>query len=156
MQTTMLPPPERCDNCASQTVSLIVDRQGRQRWECLDCGAMVYCHTGTEKPYGRMADRHTRELRKQLHAEFDRLYSVGIIAKAPLYRLLNERYFTSQDEFHISWLPKDMLVDLLERCRNGWIEDEIKAYKKREAKNRVKRLKRNKRMVAKMERRKNG
>jgi hypothetical protein len=42
-------------------------------WRCVDCGAYVGCHAGTQRALGRPGGPTTRTARIAAHAEFDRL-----------------------------------------------------------------------------------
>ena len=105
----LLPVPERCDACASDEIRKMQTRIGGEAWICDSCGAFVSCHDGTNIPVGFMADRETRQLRKEAHLAFDRLWKERLMSRDKAYLWLAFSLEIPRETMHISWLSKDQL-----------------------------------------------
>lgn len=69
-------------------------------WLCKPCDAYVGCHQNTKKPLGTMANAHTREMRRRVHAVIDPIWKSGKISRKKLYRLISiytaKQYHTAE------------------------------------------------------------
>lgn len=68
------------------------------------CDAYVRVHQGTNVPVGTMANRRLRELRKQAHHEFDKLYKSGIMSRQEAYHWLAYMVSAPLSKAHIGYL----------------------------------------------------
>lgn len=69
-----------------------------------ECDAYVRVHPGTNIPVGTMANRRLRELRKQAHREFDKLYKSGTMTKQEAYYWLAYMISAPLSQAHIGYL----------------------------------------------------
>ena len=61
-------------------------------WLCKPCDAYVGCHNNTKKPLGTIADRATRQARKNTHAILDPLWRNGTYGRKEIYAKLKEHF----------------------------------------------------------------
>lgn len=84
---------------------------------CTECGAYV----GTHKPrpskaLGILANKEMRELKKECHEKFDKLWKgkkKARIKRARFYRLLANELGSAVDKCHFGYFYKDMLIKAL-------------------------------------------
>ena len=94
-------------------------------WLCLECGAYVGCHPGTEKPLGRTANAELRAAKIKAHAAFDRLWKAkmnrdGIskgAARRAGYGWLSEQLGLPKEKTHIALFDVDTCQRVEEICR---------------------------------------
>src|SRR5689334_13332484 len=116
-QKDALPEPKQCDHCCSLNIEftpndvLYGSLQGEWPyiWRCLDCGAAIGCHEGTRFPFGRMADKKTRALRRSAHEVFDVLWRSELMTRTKAYRWLSVELGIEFSQCHISWLTVEQL-----------------------------------------------
>ena len=132
LMSVRLQPPERCDCCLSDRITLRERKQGNE-YECLDCGAKVRCHTGTNSPLGLMADSYTRSLRIKAHNAIDHFYKSGYITRTDLYKLINRKFERRGREFHISRLSTKELEQLIEYGKYE-LQDDVRVFSRRKRK----------------------
>ena len=121
-----LPIPEQCDVCCSanivHTTNDVIYGKQYGEWPmcyfCKDCRAAVGCHSGTDLPLGRMADRSTRTLRSRAHNEFDKIWRDGLMSRSRAYQWLAIELKIDESQCHISWLSKDQLKDVITLSAN--------------------------------------
>ena len=68
---------------------------------CRDCDAFVGCHSGSDRPLGRLADARLREYKKRAHSCFDRIWKCHFMARSQAYKWLAEAMNLSGQETHI-------------------------------------------------------
>ena len=149
-----LPTPEQCDTCCSVNIELTTNDKiyGRTygNWPhiyyCNDCRAAVGCHPGTFIPLGRMADRTTRQLRTKAHNEFDRLWQTGLMSRAKAYNWLANQLGIDPSDCHISWLSKDLLIDVATLSAD-YLANNYEALMRRKVKNDAKQQRREERTI---------
>lgn len=96
------------------------DLTHRKLWQCKPCDAYVGCHEGTEKPYGSLANKETREARMLAHSEFDKLWLLSPNrhkARSAAYAWLSDQML-SHTLVHISGMTADQcyeVIDLLKK-----------------------------------------
>jgi hypothetical protein len=66
-----------------------------------ECDTYCGTHRGTKQPLGDMANRETRELRKQVHAAFDPLWKTGRMKRDDAYQTLADAMRISIHECHV-------------------------------------------------------
>ena len=66
------------------------------------------CHKGTDKALGRIADKYLRELKRQAHESFDRIWNEGYIKRNEAYRLLSEALGLPVEQTHIGMFDEDL------------------------------------------------
>ena len=118
--------------CGSPSV-LRKSRYG-QFWACsrgYDCDGLVGCHPGTKTPLGVLADKPTRDARKQAHDAFDGLWepmgSESRTYRAAAYRWLAEEL--DIDEPHMGAMDRETALHVVEMCEgmdpddlDDWLE----------------------------------
>ena len=89
-------------------------------WTCADCGSNLKADEHGY-PVGIPADVVTRQMRKKVHALFDRIWQdgeLGRMSKAGAYRWLAEQLGVSEGEAHMGKMGVDQLLrawDILKR-----------------------------------------
>lgn len=81
---------------------------GCKCYYCEPCQAWVGCHKGTDKALGRIADKYLRELKRQAHESFDRIWNEGYIKRNEAYRLLSEALGLPIEQTHIGMFDEDL------------------------------------------------
>lgn len=139
--TNALPVPSFCDNCCSVNIKLIENKEiyGKNygKWPfiyyCFDCKSSVGCHPSTHIPLGRMADKETKQLRAELHLQFDKLWKMQFFTRDKAYCWLARELNIDNNECHISWLNKIQLelgIDIVVK----YLADNYETLKKRREK----------------------
>lgn len=112
-----MPPPNECNYCDGD-VSLVGNHEiyGRNYGDwpyaylCSDCGAYVGLHPHTDLPLGTLADKETREARKDGKASFIVLMRKRKMKRDNAYKWLAKRLRISQDKCH--WAMFDVSTAL--------------------------------------------
>lgn len=86
------------------------DLQDRQFWVCWTCDAWVGCQSGTDKPYGELANEELRAARISAHAAFDPVWQQELLSKPAAYDWLAQALGMPRDECRIGLMQ-------LEDCR---------------------------------------
>ena len=115
-------PPTVCDCCGYELVVLTGNEWvygrpvGDWPWfyVCLGCEALVGCHPHSIYPLGVLADKATRQMRRQLHAMIDVHWSTPE-GRTTLYKRLAALVGTST--FHIGNLSKAQCLEVNEVFR---------------------------------------
>lgn len=81
---------------------------GCKCYYCEPCQAWVGCHKGTDKALGRIADKYLRELKRQAHESFDRIWNEGYTKRNEAYRLLSEALGLPVEQTHIGMFDEDL------------------------------------------------
>lgn len=84
-------------------------------WACKNfpvCDVFVGVHKGTTTPLGTLADRRTREMRKQCHREFDVIWQTGRMTRKDAY--IKAASEMKVGDFHIGELGYDDCVKFIE------------------------------------------
>ncbi|CAA2409919.1 Phage protein [Xanthomonas phage Bosa] len=108
-----LDPPQVCDCCGEPLVVLVNNTVvygrpcGDWPWIylCMSCEAFVGCHPYSVFPLGRMADRETRQMRRQLHAMIDPLWNTPAMSRGEVYSMMAKMMGTPT--FHIGELSRE-------------------------------------------------
>jgi zinc-finger-containing domain len=145
MTSSRLPIPLCCDHCKSKTVAHKSNAEiyGQEFgkwpyiWHCESCNASVGCHPGTNIPLGRMADRHTRRLRHDVHEIFDRLWKERYMSREKAYQWLAFELGIELEQCHIAWLSKEQLKKA-KNITQVYLESFETSLKKRKVKNETK------------------
>lgn len=121
-----LPPPECCPNCESSVEivsnAVIYGRAfGKWPWayRCTDedCDSYVGMHPGTNIPLGTLADRSTREARKQAKAAFNPLWQDHGLSRSEAYQMLADGMGIERERCHIGWFTVEQCEQAIEICR---------------------------------------
>lgn len=105
----MLIPP-LCPYCHKQSVKITgnelygnrKDTNKKLFWVCWDCQAWVGCHKGTETPLGTLANGELREMRSQVHWDFDQIWQLKHMTRTQAYEWLAEQMGISQEDCHVA------------------------------------------------------
>jgi len=105
---------------------------------CRPCIAYCGVHTGTVKPYGKLANAELRECRKKAHAIFDPIWEFRIgsknskgkvmrkaQAKSLVYKKLAELLEIESADCHIGMFDVDTCKRLIEICMTGKLAREL-------------------------------
>jgi hypothetical protein len=84
------------------------------------CSAFVGVHKGTIIPLGTIADYDLRQLRKECHSHFDKLWKEGKMTRKEAYHWLHQSMNLSKRQAHIAKFDTKLCLDFL---------DLIKRYK---------------------------
>lgn len=108
-----LPAPEVC-KCGGK-VELVKNSEiyGREYGEwpwayfCRDCDSYVGLHPFTNIPLGTLADKETREARKDAKNPFERLFKSGRMTRNEAYQALAKKMGIDVGECHFGWFDID-------------------------------------------------
>lgn len=78
-------------------------------WRCAGCYAYSGCHKGTTHAKARVANKTTRDLRREAHAFIDPIWQGGYRTRKWVYEQLRQVTGTSKKEAHIGWLSDEKL-----------------------------------------------
>lgn len=136
-----LPKPSVCDVCQSQEIEFISNSNiyGKSYggwpycWHCKACDAIVGCHSGTDRPLGKMANSATRELRTKAHRAFDPIWQLKYKTRKQAYDWLAEQLKIVYSDCHISWLSDEQLKKVV-TVSNNYLANYSKVEERRKAK----------------------
>lgn len=132
-----------CSYCSAKTefVSSKTVYNGRDFgmiYLCRPCRAYCGVHTGTAKPFGRLANAELREWRKKTHAVFDPIWEFRIgsknrtgkimnkaQAKSLVYKKLAEVLGIESTDCHIGMFDIATCKRLVEICMTGKLASEL-------------------------------
>lgn len=80
------------------------DLQDRCFWVCWNCRAWVGCHSGTDRPFGGLANDELRHARISAHASFDPLWEQGRMTRRDAYAWLAKALGIPKEQCHIGML----------------------------------------------------
>lgn len=83
---------------------------------CGDCGAYVGMHPFTAIPLGTLADKRTREARKQCKAPFEKLWREGVMSRTEAYHWLASEMNIATDECHFGWFDANQCYQAMSLC----------------------------------------
>lgn len=97
-------------------------------WVCSNypaCDAMVGCHDGSDQPYGTMARKRLRDLRRHCHQVFDPLWQFPLpgVTRDLVYRIASALFAPPGTEFHIGSLDEAGCEAFLDRVAE--LEEQI-------------------------------
>jgi hypothetical protein len=115
----------RCTYCSkvSDYVDSAVIYNGRSfgmMYLCRPCDAYVGVHKGTDRPFGTLANRATREARKKAHATFDPIWKNRLLKRKEAYALLADKL--GVEEIHIGESDVDTCEKIITASRKIWRE----------------------------------
>lgn len=131
-----LPRPQACDHCGSLNIGLEDNSIQYHRstgdwpliWYCHDCQASVGCHPTTDIPLGRMADRATRQLRRQAHKALDPTWRKGKFSRHQAYEWLAYELGIEVNACHVSWFDANMCQEVIRLCKKARRKNCIQNY----------------------------
>lgn len=77
-------------------------------YQCKPCDAYVGCHTGTDKPLGRLANRELRKAKIEAHASIDPIWKSGQLHRSKVYKILAKLLEIPPTSCHIGMFDVDM------------------------------------------------
>lgn len=118
-----LPAPTECRFCHSEVhVATHQEVYGRNysdwpyMYLCGNCGACVGMHPFTDIPLGTLADRATREARKNCKKPFEALWRSGQMSRTEAYNWLAAELNIPVGECHFGWFDIEMCERAREIC----------------------------------------
>lgn len=102
---------------------------------CEPCKAWVGVHAGTNKALGRLANKKLRELKKEAHSYFDRLWKFKnkIFRRSAAYKWLSQELGLPSEYTHIGMFSEETCKKVIELSKNKLYEhSQSKLYSKRE------------------------
>lgn len=114
----MKPHPTECSLCGGGRIEKITDTTLygyplaagiRFFYRCMDCGAYVGCHPGTDNALGLFADVDMRKLRMRCHEQFDPIWRCGMMTRRGAYKTLANLMGIDWRHCHFSRFSKDEL-----------------------------------------------
>lgn len=87
---------------------------------CKSCEAWVGVHAGTNKALGRLANKKLRELKKEAHSYFDRLWKFKnkIFRRSAAYKWLSEELGLDPHYTHIGMFSEITCKKVIELSKN--------------------------------------
>lgn len=82
-------------------------------WICFNCNAWVGCHKNTKIPYGRLANKSLRSLRRELHHIFDTIWKSGSLTRSGAYSWLADKLSFPIRECHIGLFNEDICTQAI-------------------------------------------
>lgn len=76
------------------------------------CDGAVGCHKGTDRPLGTLADKPTRQARKEAHEAFDPLWQDGDMTRSEAYAWLASEM--GLGEVHIGEMSREECAQVVE------------------------------------------
>lgn len=124
-KTKKVPRPLQCDVCGAPNVQLVSNEilYGKPQgvwpliYYCASCMSAVSCHPGTDKPMGFMADHNTRQMRRQAHKCFDKLWKTGLVTRSQAYSELGQHMLLNADRCHISMFDSEQCASVVAFCK---------------------------------------
>jgi hypothetical protein len=86
------------------------DLEDRQFWVCWSCNAWVGCKSGTDEPFGELADEALRAARTSAHKAFDPIWEQGLMTKTDAYAWLSQALGIPRHECHIGLMKLEDCV----------------------------------------------
>lgn len=83
---------------------------------CDPCDAQVGCHASKDhkwKPFGPLADRPLRQLRKRTHAAFDPIWQSDLMTRHEAYTWMADRLHLTREAAHIGMLTREQCERLI-------------------------------------------
>jgi len=77
------------------------DLEDRQFWVCWGCDAWVGCKSGTDEPFGELANEELRAARISAHKAFDPVWEQGLMTKHEAYEWLSQALGMPRNECQI-------------------------------------------------------
>ncbi|EBB3816506.1 hypothetical protein RPT62_001383 [Salmonella enterica] len=82
-------------------------------WICFNCNAWVGCHKNTKIPYGRLANKNLRSLRRELHNIFDTIWESGSLTRSGAYSWLADKLSIPIRECHIGLFNESICIQAI-------------------------------------------
>lgn len=82
-----------------------------------ECDTSIAVNRNTGEPIGTPADNETRELRKQAHDIFDKLWKSGLMSRDTAYCNIRRWMGLSKDDAHIGMFDATTCQRLIGICR---------------------------------------
>lgn len=105
-------------------------------YQCAPCGAYVGCHSGTDKPLGRLADAELRRWKSIAHSAFDPIWRARFErkrqsdpsyrkhhARGGRYKRLAELLGIPRGDCHIGMFDVDQCRRVYAICKSGELEE---------------------------------
>lgn len=73
-------------------------------YACKPCDAYVGCHAGTKRAKGRLANKALRQLKKEAHLYFDKIWKLKLLSRNDAYQWLSEMIKLPRKYTHIGML----------------------------------------------------
>lgn len=85
---------------------------------CESCGAYVGLHPFTAIPLGTLADKKTRDARKNCKAPFESLWRTGRMSRNQAYQWLAGKLGIPVNECHFGWFTAEQCETAMKHCIN--------------------------------------
>lgn len=110
---------KRCPYCGKETKHVdsieIYGTSYGMIYLCEPCNAYVGCHKKDQtKALGRLANWELRELKKEAHWHFDRIWEEKFMDRKEAYQMLSERFDIPKDLTHIGMFDIEMCKEVIE------------------------------------------
>jgi len=112
------------------------------------CDALVGCHPGTINPYGILANRELRHLRRLVHNAIDPFWQSGRMTRDQVYEQIERELNLTPDEAHIGMLNKAQCETILCRYQFWQAPVKMRADFSQFSSDKIKRMARRKRRKA--------
>lgn len=81
---------------------------------CKPCNAYVGCHKDTKRPLGRLAKKELRELKKEAHLYFDKIWKLKCLTRTEAYNWLSEQLGIPLEYTHIGMFSEKTCKNVIE------------------------------------------
>ena len=111
-----LPSPECCPYCNGGVIKAnnkeVYNGRSYGEWPyvymCIECDAHVGMHPYTDIPLGTLANKETRNARKQCKEPFEALHRTGKLTRKDAYQRLADKLGIPKEECHFGWFDTAM------------------------------------------------
>jgi hypothetical protein len=83
----------------------------------IPCDAYCGVHKGTDKSLGRLANKELRELKKQVHSQFDIIWREGLMSRTQAYKWLGRCMGLNKSLTHVGMFDCEQCERAIELCK---------------------------------------
>ena len=106
-----------CPYCKRKTEyvdsSVIYGKSHGMIYLCRHCDAYCGVHKGTDRSLGRLANAELRELKKEAHEYFDKLWKLKIMGRRKAYAFMSNKLGIPKKYTHIGMFSKKTCEDVV-------------------------------------------
>jgi hypothetical protein len=110
-----------CPYCGGTTIytdsKVIYGKSYGMIYLCRSCKAYVGVHRGTNISLGRLANAELRELKKQTHSFFDKIWKYKLMSRHEAYQWLCDSMKIPKDETHVGMFSEERCKEAIRLCK---------------------------------------
>ena len=116
--------PTICNICGGKVILIKTDKnydRSRFVYKCIECGASVGTHPNSTRAIGLLANKETKDKRREVHTWFDKLWRCHE-QREMLYEKLAVELGIPRIECHFGIMSDEMLDKALVIIKKWWLE----------------------------------